>query len=169
MPEKNSFESSEIIFICNLTCGLHPSSPQFPAACLLIHFALPVPHHCQGVDGKASFLLNMFTYIPSEYLFGFRFAPKRKKALENSRFTGFSRASRTFYFRKLHSHATVANLTFAFHARFAKQRCIASNYSSSASFGLDSLSFQPSVLQLLLRNPLPSSRFLLRSRNERIS
>ena len=76
------------------------------------------------------------------------FAPERKKALENARFTGFSRALRTFGFRKLHSHATVANLTFAFQARFAKQRCIASNYSSSASFGLDSLSFQPSVLQL---------------------
>lgn len=89
-----------------------------------------------------------------QFLFGFRFAPKRKKALENSRFTGFPRASRTFGFRKLHSHATVANLTFAFHARFAKQRCIASNYSSSASFGLDSLSFQPSVLQLLEPEPL---------------
>lgn len=76
------------------------------------------------------------------------FAPERKKALENTRFTGFSRASSTFCSRKLHSHATVANLTFAFQARFAKQRCIASNYSSSASFGLDSLSFQPSVLQL---------------------
>ena len=88
-----------------------------------------------------------------QFLFGFRFAPKRKKALENSRFTGFPRASRTFYFRKLHSHATVANLTFAFHARFAKQRCIASNYSSSASFGLDSLSFQPSVLQLFGLHP----------------
>ena len=77
------------------------------------------------------------------------FAPERKKALENTRFTGFSRASSTFGSRKLHSHATVANLTFAFQARFAKQRCIASNYSSSASFGLDSLSFQPSVLRLL--------------------
>ena len=76
------------------------------------------------------------------------FAPERKKALENARFTGFSRASSTFDFKRLHSHATVANLTFAFQARFAKQRCIASNYSSSASFGLDSLSFQPSVLQL---------------------
>ena len=32
------------------------------------------------------------------------FAPKRKKALENARFTGFSRALRTFGFRKLHSH-----------------------------------------------------------------
>src|SRR5699024_6997773 len=29
---------------------------------------------------------------------------ERKKALENSRFTGFSRASSTFSFRKLHSH-----------------------------------------------------------------
>ena len=76
------------------------------------------------------------------------FAAERKKALENARFTGFSRASSTFGSGKLHSHATVANLTFAFQARFAKQRCIASNYSSSASFGLDSLSFQPSVLQL---------------------
>ena len=81
------------------------------------------------------------------------FAPERKKALENTRFTGFSRASSTFGSRKLHSHATVANLTFAFQARFAKQRCIASNYSSSASFGLDSLSFQPSVLQLFGLHP----------------
>ena len=32
------------------------------------------------------------------------FAPERKKALENARFTGFSRALRTFGFRKLHSH-----------------------------------------------------------------
>ena len=32
------------------------------------------------------------------------FAPERKKALENAHFTGFSRASSTFYFRKLHSH-----------------------------------------------------------------
>src|SRR5699024_6978462 len=32
------------------------------------------------------------------------FAPERKKALENARFTGFSRASITFGFRKLHSH-----------------------------------------------------------------
>ena len=78
------------------------------------------------------------------------FAPERKKALENARFTGFSRASSTFGFRKLHSHSTVANLTFAFQDRFAKQRCIASSYSSSAFFGLDSLSFQPSEMQLSL-------------------
>lgn len=32
------------------------------------------------------------------------FAPERKKTLENARFTGFSRALRTFGFRKLHSH-----------------------------------------------------------------
>ena len=75
------------------------------------------------------------------------FAPERKKALENARFTGSSRALSTLRFMKLHSHATVANLTFSFRARFAKQRCIASNYSSSASFGLDSLSFQPSALR----------------------
>ena len=79
------------------------------------------------------------------------FAPERKKALENARFTEFSRASSTFGFRKLHSHATAANLTFTLQARFDKQRCIASNYSSSASFGLDSLSFQPSVLRTICR------------------
>ena len=32
------------------------------------------------------------------------FAPERKKALENARFTGFPRASSTFSLRKLHSH-----------------------------------------------------------------
>ena len=101
-----------------------------------MNLALPLSRVQEAFDRLQKYVFIRRGKSPSDIL---------QKTPENVHFSESSGVLNSFFSRKLHSHTTVANLTFTFQDWFAKQRCIASNYGSSASFRLDSLSFQPSV------------------------